>query len=169
MDTDLRRNVSTKISTENCELCNGTGFIGDNGPGQSNCGLNHEFMKCECKEIDPPASRKLYPNLTISGLRAIIFYLREGFDNGKVSKNALAEVLEKSVIPEIEKLVELEQKNTEISSKLQELTDILSSLKLLGLTADKIFCCIEEDLHRNLKKDARSHLNFVDILLSKNS
>jgi hypothetical protein len=38
-----------------CELCNGTGFYGDNGPGQKG---NREYVQCDCtktKQMTTPA------------------------------------------------------------------------------------------------------------------
>lgn len=44
---------------------------------------------------------------------------------------------------------------------------IVAALDLLGLNADKIFERIRDDLNRGLIKEAREHLNFVDVMLSQ--
>lgn len=46
-----------------------------------------------------------------------------------------------------------------------KLEKIVRALELLGLNGDKIFERIQFDLHRGLVEEARSHLNFVDVML----
>lgn len=43
--------------------------------------------------------------------------------------------------------------------------DVADALALLGLNADKIFDRIRGDLNRGLISDARTHLNFVDLMM----
>ena len=44
--------------------------------------------------------------------------------------------------------------------------DVIHAMNVLGLTADKIFDRIREDLDRGDAMGARSQLNFVDLMLS---
>ena len=45
--------------------------------------------------------------------------------------------------------------------------ELVKALDILGLNGDKIFSRIRYDLSRGLIKEARSHLNFVDVMLKQ--
>ena len=49
----------------------------------------------------------------------------------------------------------------------RSLKDVVSALALLGLNGDKLFERIREDLERGDRRSARTHLNFVDVMLEK--
>lgn len=49
----------------------------------------------------------------------------------------------------------------------EDIEKIISALKTLDVTADRLFEMIkEEDLERGLEKDARARLDFVDMLVT---
>lgn len=48
----------------------------------------------------------------------------------------------------------------------QQLVGMLESLMKLGITGDSLFERIRNDLNRGLTRYARSHLNFVDVIVA---
>jgi len=50
----------------------------------------------------------------------------------------------------------------------QQLIGIRDSLLTLGITGDSLFDRIREDIERGLIREARTHLNFVDIIVNAN-
>ena len=50
----------------------------------------------------------------------------------------------------------------------QQLIGIRDSLLTLGITGDSLFDRIREDIERDLIREARTHLNFVDIIVNAN-
>jgi len=51
----------------------------------------------------------------------------------------------------------------------QQLVGIRDALITLGITGDSLFARIREDIERGLIREARTHLNFVDIIVNANS
>jgi len=51
----------------------------------------------------------------------------------------------------------------------QQLIGIRDSLLTLGITGDSLFDRIREDIERGLIREARTHLNFVDIIVNANT
>ena len=51
----------------------------------------------------------------------------------------------------------------------QQLVGIRDSLLTLGITGDSLFDRIRKDIERGLIREARTHLNFVDIIVNANT
>jgi len=50
----------------------------------------------------------------------------------------------------------------------QQLVGIRDALLTLGITGDSLFERMREDLERGLVREARTHLNFVDVIVNAN-
>ena len=55
-----------------------------------------------------------------------------------------------------------------VQSALQQLVGIRDALLTLGITGDSLFERIREDIARGLIHEARTHLNFVDVIVKAN-
>ena len=51
----------------------------------------------------------------------------------------------------------------------QQLVGIRDALLTLGITGDSLFARIREDIERGLIREARTHLNFVDVIANANT
>ncbi|NCC52989.1 MAG: hypothetical protein EOM20_17500 [Spartobacteria bacterium] len=51
----------------------------------------------------------------------------------------------------------------------QQLVGIRNALLTLGITGDSLFSRIREDIERGLIREARTQLNFVDMIVNANS
>lgn len=50
----------------------------------------------------------------------------------------------------------------------QQLVGIRDALLTLGITGDSLFARIREDIERGLIREARTQLNFVDVMVNAN-
>lgn len=51
----------------------------------------------------------------------------------------------------------------------EQLVGIRDALVTLGVTGDSLFDRIREDIERGLIREARTHLNFMDIIVNANT